>query len=235
MNDDQLAHDRHAELRTFAGAYALGQLDAVETATFEAHLETCEICQAEIGDLAPAVAAVRLMYVPAGASAQGPPPELGERIFEAVAREQRAESRRRWMSTASVAAVAAAVAAVVLVVGLALTRPEPTPVQAVPMEPVVVVVEDTSLEATANLVNHTWGVEIRMEATGFAEGARYEAFLIADDGQTFPAGEFVGVGEVVMRCNLNSALLRPDAEGFEIRDAQGQVVARSTFGPPPSV
>jgi hypothetical protein len=49
------------------------------------------------------------------------------------------------------------------------------------------------------------------------------------DGKRYPAGAFVGVGAKEMHCNLSSAVLRPDATGFEIRDRRGDVVVSSTF------
>ncbi len=39
----------------------------------------------------------------------------------------------------------------------------------------------------------------------------------------------LGTGEKEMRCNLNSSVLRDEATGFEVRNAQGKVVLVSTF------
>ena len=44
-----------------------------------------------------------------------------------------------------------------------------------------------------------------------------------------PAGAFLGVGPAELNCNLNSSVLREDATGFEVVDAEGAVVLRSTF------
>jgi anti-sigma-K factor RskA len=47
--------ETHDELRDLAGVYALGALDADERRRFEAHLETCDECRAEVRSLSPAV------------------------------------------------------------------------------------------------------------------------------------------------------------------------------------
>ncbi len=52
----------------------------------------------------------------------------------------------------------------------------------------------------------------------------------ASTGSAIPAGEFVGTGAKEMDCNLNSSVLRDRASGFEVRDADGQVVVTSAFG-----
>jgi hypothetical protein len=100
----------------------------------------------------------------------------------------------------------------------------------VPLEAVQVQTERPGLEATADLVNHTWGVEVKLHAAGFDRGGRYRVSVLGVDGKRFPAGEFVGTGDKDMECNLNSSVLRDRASGFEVRDAAGQVVVTSAFG-----
>ena len=50
-----------------------------------------------------------------------------------------------------------------------------------------------------------------------------------DEGREVSAGEFVGVGAAELRCNLNSSVLRADAVAFEVVDADGDLVVRSSF------
>jgi hypothetical protein len=63
-----------------------------------------------------------------------------------------------------------------------------------------------------------------MSALGLVPGERYRGLVVAADGRTLPAGEFLGVAGKQVRCNLQAALLRKDTRTFEILDAAGDVV-----------
>ena len=56
------------------------------------------------------------------------------------------------------------------------------------------------VRATAGLVNHTWGVEVELHASGFDTGRRYRVAVLGPDGEPHPAGEFVGTGAREMDC-----------------------------------
>ncbi len=62
--------------------YALGRLDPAERARFEAHLETCEACRAELDDLREVAG-----LLPLASPAAAPPPNLEARVLAAVRRE----------------------------------------------------------------------------------------------------------------------------------------------------
>ncbi|MGD9959430.1 anti-sigma factor family protein [Nocardioides sp.] len=223
---DHAAQDR--ELREMLGAYVLGHLSADESARVEAHLAGCAECTADLEELLPAADALSLLRgAPLRVAAEEPPPELGERIVGAVSSAHRVEDRRRWLRSASIAAVGAAAAAVVIVAGVAMTREDSQP--AVPLEAVAVQEDVPGLAATADLVAHTWGVEVKLTAVGFDRGSRYRVAVIGLDGRRYSAGGFVGTGEREMLCNLNSSVLRDRARGFEVTDPNGRVVAESTF------
>ena len=113
--------------------------------------------------------------------------------------------------------------------GLSGQEPAPTG-PTVPLEAVAVQVDDPGVHASADLVDHTWGVEVKLHATGFDRGGRYRATVLGVDGRRYPAGGFVGTGTREMDCNLNSSVLRDRAAGFEIRDGDGAVVVSSAFG-----
>ncbi len=70
------------------------------------------------------------------------------------------------------------------------------------------------MKASAGVVAHTWGVEIKLEATGLRSGSPYAVVVMTRDRRPRSAGAFVGTGDNVMNCNLNSDVLRPDATGF---------------------
>ncbi|MDO9457646.1 anti-sigma factor [Nocardioides sp.] len=225
----------HEKLRTDLGAYVLGALPPDEVAVLEAHLATCAGCRAERDDLLPAATVLGELKRSEAAPplpVESAPPGLDALVLGRLDREAASERRTAWARRAGLAAVAGAAAAVVLVVGLAITRDDPPTEEAAPVPPmelVDVAAYDDGVIADAALVNHTWGVEVKLTATGFADGGRYRVLVVGTDGRRYPAGAFVGTGSREMHCNLNSAVLRPDATGFEVRDGRGDVVVSSTF------
>ena len=212
----------HRELREQLGWYALGHGTPEEQAGVRAHLDGCAACRAELAGLAPLAArlgradADRLDEEPA------PPAGLGEAVMARIAAEaplrRRRASSRRGLAAAAVVGVAAA--------GFGtgwLARPVPDPL---PLEPVAVQA-DPGIEATADVVPHTWGVEVKLTGEGFAAGAVYRVVVTDEDGSAVPAGQFLGVGPAELRCNLNASVLREDATGFQVLAADGTVVASS--------
>ncbi|HMG28585.1 MAG TPA: anti-sigma factor, partial [Jiangellaceae bacterium] len=77
--------DRH----TLAGAYALDALDDGERRLFEAHLETCADCRAEVAELRATAA-----YLGA-ASAVPAPPALRDHVLSQIARTRQLPPPRR--------------------------------------------------------------------------------------------------------------------------------------------
>lgn len=217
---------RHGHVRASLGAYVLSMLPAAEAAEVEQHVAGCADCRREVDELAPTAALLgELREAPAPAGVPLPV-DLGDRVVRAVA-DEGAASRRPSVRSALLAAVAGAAAAVVLVVGLTVVGPDDT--DEVPLEAVSVSVSRPGLDAAADLVDHTWGLEVKLSATGFADGRRFRVEVLGADGRRYPAGEFVGTGDRPMTCNLSSAVLREDATGFVVRDTRGRVVARSRF------
>ncbi|MBM6400582.1 anti-sigma factor family protein [Phycicoccus sonneratiae] len=216
----------HEALRVLIGPYVLGRLDPGDTATLEVHLDTCASCRADLAELTPVAGALADVRGRAPALAE-PPADLLDRVGAAVEAEGRRARRPAAWRTAGVAAAAAAVAVAVTLTGVRLAEPPPGP-----FEPVPVAVAAPGVTASAGVVPHTWGVEVRLSARGFDAGDRYRVVVLGEDGRSYPAGEFVGTGSRPMVCNLNSSVLRADAGGFEVLDTAGTVLARSTFAPP---
>ena len=224
--------DDHRVVRELLGMSALGRLADHEETALRAHLDGCASCRAVLAELR-TTAGLLAGVDPDRVDESVPvPADLGDRVLAAVRQEREAgdelAARRRRRVPRWVPAVAAA--AVVAVVGAGggyQLAPRPA---AVPLETVALTgpVAD-GLVVTAGLVPHTWGMEIKLDGTGFTTGADYRVRVLTDSGGRVEAGEFIGVGSTTMRCNLSSSVLRTDAEGFEVVDDTGAVVLSSTF------
>lgn len=237
-----MSEEDHRRVRDLLAEYALGLLDDPRRTSVAAHLDGCAACRAELDFVAPAAALLPLADPHRVADRPVPPPDLGDRILAAVRDERRApepggpgesgepRAPRAPRARGPRALVCACATALLLGLGMgagvgyAAFAPDP-----VPLEDVATMVHDGRIEAEADLVPHTWGVEIRLTGSGFAEGRTYRATLYDEDGRAHPAGEFVGVGGRPMVCSLNSALARESAVGFEITDARGTPVITSSF------
>lgn len=223
MNDPST----HRGLRESLGAYVLGQLPPDEIAGLETHLTLCPTCPAELAELRPAAAALAAVRGSSPPAPSLPSPDIATRIDQRIRFEERRTWRTRTVRSAAIAMLGAAAAAVVLVVGLRVTEPDAPP--AVPLEAVGIIDRMPGVEASANLVDHTWGVEVKLVASGLTAGAQYNVTVTDAGGTAYPAGAFVGTGAKAVKCNLNAGILRANASGFVVRDAAGAVVLRSDF------
>jgi len=215
----------HREQREALGGYALGHGDDAERAAVRAHLDGCAACRAELAALTPLRARLAGVDPDRLDDAPAPPPGLGDAVLARIAAEQATAPvplhRRRWAP----AAAAVGIAAAGVVVGW-VARPVPDPL---PLEAVAVQVADADVEATADVVPHTWGMEVQLSGEGFTAGEVYRVQVTEVDGDSVPAGEFLGIGPGQLDCNLNSSVLREDATGFEVLDSTGTVVLASDF------
>lgn len=241
----------HRELRERLGAYVLGHLTAAQRAEVDAHLGGCAACRAELADLRPVARVLAAGDRPPAPDVPVPARALGARIDSAVREESR---RRRLRSGLRVGLAAAAVVLLALLgaVGIDWLRPAtdggPGPIasggprttaSATPSgsasaplgvaQPVPVQVRRPRVSATAGLVAHTWGTEIRLVASGLADRGTYRVTVLGRDGTRFAAGAFLGTGARPVTCSLNAAVLAPATRGFEVVDADGAVVLRSDF------
>ncbi len=214
----------HRALRESLGSYVLGHLPDQEAGEVRAHLTGCSDCRAELTEILPVAAALSGVPRPLRAPAT-PPVDLADRIEARIRSEERRQQSRRTVRTMALSALSAAAAAAIVVAGVGLTRSEPDP--AVPLERVDVV-EAGAVQASAGLVAHTWGVEVKLTASGLRPGERYDVTVLGRDGTAFDAGAFVGTGGEV-RCNLNAAVLRDHAAAFVVIDQEGGEVLRAEF------
>ncbi len=145
----------------------------------------------------------------------------------APTRMSRLPSRRTLILGAAAASVGAVGGAVV---GRA-TDDEPAPAAGPPTHPLAwsggdVVIAGALVDGVT--INHTWGVELLLEATGFPVGAPYRVVYVTTTGDVVDAGGFVG-SEQPMHCRCNGAALRDTVASIEIRDRSGAAVNRAVF------
>lgn len=233
-------NEQHQRLRELLGSYTLGHLGGDDRAMVRAHLDGCATCRADLAEIEP-LGDLLATVDPARFDLPAlPPSSLGESIRARVADERevvesdqvsrrRASARHRAATRTAYGAVAAAVAVAVLVGGVVLgrtTAPETVEPAPVPVEPVSLSVEEAAIEIeSSGLIAHTWGVELLMTGSGFAEGEVFEAsFRDSATGELVTAGAFLGTGAAPMVCNLQSALLRAETSEVVVTDASGDVV-----------
>ena len=217
--------DGHRLLREMLGAYALGHLSTAEAADVRAHLDACAACRHELAEIQPAVHALSQITA-TDVSPGEPPPELGSRVVSSVGMERQAQARRHRGRMVLIAA--AAIPAVLTIGGIGAVvghqvADDPV-IAAAPIEDVSVRSTTKRIDATAGVVAHTWGVEIKLQALGLTKGASYSAVVTTTDGRKRSAGAFVGTGKSEMNCNLNSDVLRKDAARFAVLDDEGRTV-----------
>jgi Putative zinc-finger len=204
------------------GALALGQLDAEERASMEAHLDGCPGCRAEAEALAPVATMLsradpdRLTPVPT------PPAYLGDRIARRIAVERRAARRRHVRLGLGLggAAAAAAVAAVLITVVLA-GSPKTAPSETVAFRALP---KGVSVQAT--LQSRAWGTSLNMDVRGFRPGTLCTVWLRRADGTRVPAGSFRYVydGESD-EAGLSSAVTPADVTAVGLRAGSKTFVA----------
>ncbi len=136
--------------------------------------------------------------------------------------------RRRPRREVLTGAVAVAVGAAFGAIGLEAADDDP--VAEAPTEPVEVAVSGTGVEADAVLIDHTWGTEIILTATGLVPGRVYRTTVQPVDGSDdVPAGSFLGVNAVPVVCRMNASILRAAAASFTVVDDENVPVISGRF------
>lgn len=216
-----MTENAHRAMRESLGAFVLGHLDQTETARVRAHLDGCAACRAEYEALAPLAVALRDVDPDSLEESLEPGALLGGRIEAEIGAERIRRRRRTAAQRVLVGTAASLILVATFVAGGRLTGDEaPSPV---PLEAVAVSSAVEGVNADADLVDHTWGLEIKLNVTGLKGGESYTTTVQAA-GREYPAGEFIGVPGIEIHCNMNASVLRDDATGFTVWDSDGQPV-----------
>lgn len=209
---------RHDDMVSLLGPAALGLVTTAERQQLDGHLTTCPACRVELASLTGV--AGRLGDLGDVEALEVPDTDRARSILAAVAQE-RWRDRRRMRRLQTVLATAASV--VVLTAGVVAAGALAESQDVVRLE-AVAVSSPEDVEARAELIAHTWGVEIQLVAQGLVDGEPYTVQVRTSDGTTVEAGAFLGTGGRSLRCNLNASVLRPDADSFVVLDAAGAQV-----------
>ncbi len=158
-----------------------------------------------------------------------PPAERVAGVRAAVEEHRRSRSpfgaRPAWgRRELLVGGIAASVGALA---GVALSReddPPDVPVEAIAFTTAL----PDGVTATAELIDHTWGLETILTATGLpAERTYRTTYLLADD-EEIGAGAFLGVADTTVVCRMNGPVRRDEVRAIEIADAEsGDLVLRA--------
>lgn len=229
MNQDLnagLDGDDHRAIRELIGAYVLGQLGEDEESTLRAHLESCAECRAEARSLAPLATSLRSVDPDRLGPVVEPPADLADRVVERIRRDRRLGTRRRLLRRTAAALAVAASLVIAFTIGTAIRPSGPA---LPPGQPLAVTVS-SGVQANAALVRHTWGTELRLEASGLRRGDAYDVQFVTEAGTEVPAGSLIGTGDNRLTCSLNAALPLDDAQRVFITDRSGSVVLSGDIG-----
>lgn len=210
---------RHDDMVPLLGPAALGLLTSREQEQLDRHVADCALCREELAGLRGVAA--RLGDLDAASALADPPTGVADAVLGRVARERRRAQRLQ-------AVVAAAASVAVLLAGLVTAGTLGERAPTVPMEAVAVSSEG-DVRASANLVAHTWGVEIKLAAAGLAAGQPYTVQVTTRTGDVVGAGAFLGTGAKTLNCNLNASVLREDARSFAVLDSRGEQVLTASL------
>ena len=216
-----MTDDSHRAMRESLGAFVLGHLDPTETSRVRAHLDGCAACRAEHEALAPLALALRDVDPDSLEGSSEPGALLGARIEASIGTERTRRRRRAAVQRALVGTAASMILVATFLAGGQIAGDD-APAGA-PLEAVAVSSAVSGVSADADLVDHTWGLEIKLNASGLKKGESYTATVQAA-GREHPAGQFVGVTDVVIHCNMSTSVLRDEATGFTVWDREGRPV-----------
>jgi hypothetical protein len=211
--------EEHHRYQEQVGAFLLGKLDRGERTAMQTHLDSCPVCQAEVRELKPVVAALADAAPDRIDEDPLPPGDLEESTLAPILGEIHSERRHRrrfhWsgLAAAAICVVVIGLAGFTWLLEPAVALVEPVPFSVAP-----------GVEVEGNLIAHAWGTEIRLVVSGSRDGQTHRVTLVSEDGERVNAGTFIGNGERTLRGTFNAALLREDADMLEVRTSGGELV-----------
>ncbi|MBU2665382.1 zf-HC2 domain-containing protein [Actinoplanes bogorensis] len=181
------------------GAYVLGVLEPDERAGVQTHLDGCEQCRKEVGELREMEAA--LGELPPEALIDGPPVD-GELLLQRTLKQVRGERTRGerqrqavWLSAAAVVAVAVLGGGVLLGRGTAPSEPvaggEVVPTVGSDVRTGSATDSGTGATMTVALSPAAGWVRVHAAVSGIAAGEQCRLIVVAKDGSRREAGSWL--------------------------------------------
>lgn len=189
---------------TSLGAYLLGALDPAERSVFERHLNTCQVCRDELIRLAPLPGLLgQVSLADLEQPFDDPDPYDNQPLppLAVVRPEPEPEPRRSrrplllvGVGLALVLLVAAGVFLPRVIGGDAVVATDPPATSTAPPPPTWSAMDNrTGVAASAAMVSHGWGTELRLKLRDVKPGLRCLVVLYAKDG-TKEIGGWWGTG-----------------------------------------
>ncbi|MEU6083565.1 zf-HC2 domain-containing protein [Streptomyces sp. NPDC047108] len=221
------------------GAYALGIMDPADAWHFEAHLDECATCVAQLREFAgieKLLAGLATAWPPGETWPPQPSDGLWDRVAGQVATARRASRKRRLYL---VAAAAALVFGGSVVTGLAASGPAPPP-PADPDEQVLAVNEkirhtdaSSGVSAMISMTERAWGTDVGIEIRNVRGPLRCSLVAVGKHGEeetvstwSVPERGYGVPGTVTEKKALRSeggaAMDRRDIDRFEVRTLDGK-------------
>lgn len=97
-----------------------------------------------------------------------------------------------------------------------------------PLEAIALDGVPAGVNASASVVDHTWGMELVLDVDGLPAGEQFDVVYVSKVGDRVGVGGFVGV-DVPVHCRNTSPLMRADAASVEVVDTSGAVVMSSNL------
>jgi anti-sigma-K factor RskA len=213
-----------ADPHQLLGAYLLGGLDDADSQRFEAHLEDCADCRAELAELESlpalldavpvpdAVALTAAQRTPAPKEPAVSPPRA---ILDELASRRRT-SRRRW--AALVGAVAAACLALGLAAGPVLNRP-PQPDASYSVQ------SGDGLRFSVDLARKTWGTELAVNGSSMPLDGTLSLWIRDRDGGEDRACAWTATPSGRIRVTGATPVQLGSIASVELRDGTQHTVA----------
>ncbi|MDQ0632212.1 putative anti-sigma-YlaC factor YlaD [Arthrobacter pascens] len=213
-----------AELHQLLGAYVLGGLDPADSVRFEAHLQECADCRAELDELGklpvlldalPVPDAVALTASRPGGGAAEPATSVPDTVLDELAARRR-KSRRRW--AALMGAVAAACLALGLAAGPVLNRP-PQPDASYSVQ------SGSGLRFSVDLARKTWGTELAVSGSSMPLNGTLSLWIRDRDGSEDRACAWTATPSGRIKVTGATPVQLASIASVELRDGTQQAVA----------
>ncbi|WP_457964027.1 zf-HC2 domain-containing protein [Arthrobacter sp. D1-29] len=213
-----------SELHQLLGAYVLGGLDATDSLRFEAHLQECADCRAELAELQklrllldalPAPDALALTEGGRPASVSEPATTVPAAVLDELAARRRT-SRRRW--AALVGAVAAACLALGLAAGPLLNRP-PQPDASYSVQ------SGNGLRFSIDMAKKTWGTELAVNGSSMPLDGTLSLWIRDRDGGEDRACAWTATPSGRIKVTGATPVQLSSIASVELRDGTQQAVA----------